>query len=63
MPKTYRIYGRAAGQTTFKAMDLAEGCQVDKLIYATLVKESELPRVLDLLKNNEEWEWKAKEVK
>lgn len=64
MAKTYRIYARAVGQSTFKAMDLAEGCQVDKLIHATLVKENELPRVMSLLEQNEgEWEFQAREVK
>ena len=61
--KTYRIYGRAAGQLTFKARDLADGCQVGKLIYATIVRENELPRVLNLLKQNEGWECQAREVK
>lgn len=63
MTKTYRIYARAAGQSTYKAMDLAEGTQVDKLIYATLIKETELPRVMSLLEQNEEWDFQAREVR
>ena len=59
----YRIYARALGQNKFKPMDLAEGTQVTNLIHATLVSESQLPRVMSLLEDYEgEMQFQARRV-
>lgn len=40
----FRIYGKEKTSKQFKALDLSAGALVDKLIYATLIKENELEK-------------------
>ena len=40
----YRIYGKEKAKKTFQAYDYQSGAFVKNLIYATLIKESELEK-------------------
>lgn len=60
----YIILGRAPGQAKAKAMDLAEGLQVDRLIYATLLTQEEASYALEALQKAEPaWTWTRRACK
>lgn len=44
MNERYFIYGKVNGMKSYKAMDINEGTFVDKLIYATLIEDTERNR-------------------
>ena len=46
----FRLYAKFPGQKTFKPLDLAEGIQTDKLIYATLLTFGEGVRAIQAIK-------------
>ena len=57
--RIYIIQGKAPGQSSYKAMDLGEGLQVSKLLYATLLTEAEADYALSQLRTAEPaWNWK-----
>lgn len=57
--KYFRIYGKEKTEKTFKAYDYSSGAFVKNLIYATLIKESELEKAEKAIKfmndNNPEY--------
>lgn len=56
----YRIYGREKGKGKFKPLDLQEGTFVKNLMYASLIPEKDVKRVLESLnKENSDFEFKA----
>lgn len=60
----YIILGRRPGQAKAKAMDLAEGYQVDRLIYATILTEAEADYALQQLQIAEPaWTWTRRACK
>ena len=56
MNNYYRIYGKSVNDKKYRALDYHAGALVDKLIYATIIKESEKDSALlmidHLIKNN-----------
>ena len=50
MTQFYRIYAKFSGQKSFKPLDLSEGVQVNKLIYASLLDKETSDKVLATLK-------------
>ena len=47
--KYYRIYAKQSNQNRFKAVDWAEGRQVDNLIRATIIDEAHLQKAIDAI--------------
>lgn len=50
----YRVYAKFQGQKQFQALDLSTGCQVNNLIYATLIPVENLERLKLALSENDE---------
>jgi len=46
MDNIYRIYGKKIAESRFKAFDYNGGIFVDKLIYATIINESEKQKAI-----------------
>ena len=61
----YRIYAKAPGERIYKALDLGEGAQVDKLIYASIVSDlAEARRIKqNLTEQNSDWDFQIRDVK
>jgi hypothetical protein len=60
----YRVYAKFDGQKKFKALDLSTGLQVNNLIRATLVHESSMKGVFELIElNKNTCSMKVKKVK
>lgn len=58
---TWILYSKAPDSKQFKPMDLAEGQQVDKLIYATLLSKEEAQNITDKLRQEyPDWQWQAR---
>jgi hypothetical protein len=57
--KYFRIYGKEKAKKTFQAYDYSSGSFVKNLIYATLIKESEIEKAEKAVKfmndNNPEY--------
>lgn len=47
--KYYRIYAKQSNQNRFKAVDWAEGVQVNNLIRATIIEERFLQKAIDTI--------------
>lgn len=48
----YHVYIKTPDMRTFKAMDLGAGCEVDKLIYASVVPNDKADELLARLTAN-----------
>jgi hypothetical protein len=59
----YRIYAKFEGQKKFEALDLSTGGQVKNLIYATLITESEIPKVQRIIEDNPNVEFQIRKIK
>ena len=59
----YRIYAKFQGQKKFEALDLSTGAQVKNLIYASMVTESEIPKVEKIIEDNKEVEFQIRKIK
>ena len=59
----YRIYAKFQGQKKFEALDLSTGAQVKNLIYATMITESEIPKVQKIIEDNKEVEFQIRKIK
>lgn len=59
----YRIYAKFQGQKKFEALDLSTGAQVKNLIYATMITESEIPKVEKIIEDNKEIEFQIRKIK
>ena len=63
----FRIYGKEKTEKTFKAYDYSNGSFVKNLIYATLIKESELEKdqkaIQYMNNNNPQYIFELREVK
>jgi hypothetical protein len=59
----YRIYAKFQGQKKFEALDLSTGAQVKNLIYATMITESEIPKVEKIIEDNKEVEFQIRKIK
>jgi hypothetical protein len=58
----YRIYSKFDGQNSFKAIDVNKGYQVNNLIYASLLTESELKKFIEFAKEHKGYQLQAREV-
>lgn len=59
----YRIYGKTKSQKQFRAMDINKGYQVKKVIFATLLTETEANKAITGLPNlNPDWEFKVEKA-
>ena len=58
----YRIYAKFQGQKKFEALDLSTGAQVKNLIYATMITESEIPKVAKIFEDNKEVEFQIRKI-
>jgi hypothetical protein len=62
----YRIYGKKITDSKYRAVDYHAGALVDKLIYATIIKESEKESALKMIdymiKNNEGYHFELRAV-
>jgi hypothetical protein len=60
----YHIYIKATDMKKFKAMDLSTGCEVDKLIYASMIPDEKAEPLLQKLKTSyPSYEFKLKKLK
>ena len=59
----YRIYAKFQVQKKFEALDLSTGAQVKNLIYATMITESEIPKVEKIIEDNKEVEFQIRKIK
>jgi hypothetical protein len=59
----YRVYAKFQGQKKFEALDLSTGAQVKNLIYATMITESEIPKVEKIIEDNKEVEFQIRKIK
>ena len=59
----YRVYAKFQGQKKFEALDLSTGAQVKNLIYATMITESEIPKVEKIIEDNKEIEFQIRKIK
>jgi hypothetical protein len=59
----YRIYAKFQGQKKFEALDLSTGAQVKNLIYATMITESEIPKVEKIIEDNKEVQFQIRKIK
>ena len=59
----YRIYAKFQGQKKFEALDLSTGAQVKNLIYATMITESEIPKVEKIIEDNKEVKFQIRKIK
>ena len=67
MNKYFRIYGKDSQMQNYKAFDYSTGSFVDKLIYATIIKESEYEKAIKAVEfmnmNNPNYHFELREVK
>ena len=65
--KHFRIYGKDKDMKSYKAFDYSNGSFVDKLIYATIIKENEYDRAIKAIEfmntNNKEYHFELREIK
>jgi hypothetical protein len=59
----YRVYAKFQGQKKFEALDLSTGAQVKNLIYATMITESEIPKLSSIFEQNKEVEFQIRKIK
>jgi hypothetical protein len=59
----YRIYAKFQGQKKFEALDLSTGAQVKNLIYATMITESEIPKLSSIFEQNKNVEFQIRKIK
>ena len=59
----YRIYAKFQDQKKFEALNLSTGTQVKNLIYATMITESEIPKVQKIIEDNKEVEFQIRKIK
>jgi hypothetical protein len=59
----YRIYAKFQGQKKFEALDLSTGAQVKNLIYATMITESEIPKLSSIFEQNKDVEFQIRKIK
>ena len=59
----YRVYAKFQGQKKFEALDLSTGAQVKNLIYATMITESEIPKVEKIIEDNKEVQFQIRKIK
>ena len=59
----YRIYAKFQGQKKFEALDLSTGVQVKNLIYATMITESEIPKLSSIFEQNKDVEFQIRKIK
>jgi hypothetical protein len=59
----YRVYAKFQGQKKFEALDLSTGAQVKNLIYATMISDSEIPKVEKIIEDNKEVEFQIRKIK
>ncbi len=60
----YHIYIKAPDMKKFKAMDLSSGCEVEKLIYASMIPDEKAQPLLQKLTiNYPSYEFKLKKLK
>jgi hypothetical protein len=62
MNNYYRIYAKFENQSQFKAIDVNQGCQVNNLIYASLLTELELQKFIEFAKDHKGYQLQAREV-
>lgn len=59
----YLIKAKAPGQAKAQALDLSEGIQVSRLIYATILTKPEAEAVVaKLAEENPDWTFRVEEV-
>ena len=60
----HHIYIKAPDMKTFKAMDLSKGCEVDKLIYASMIPDEKAQPLLQKLQTEYPiYEFKLKKLR
>jgi hypothetical protein len=59
----YRVYAKFQGQKKFEALDLSTGAQVKNLIYATMITESEIPKLSSIFEQNKDVEFQIRKIK
>jgi hypothetical protein len=59
----YRVYAKFQGQKKFEALDLSTGAQVKNLIYATMITESEIPKLSSIFEQNKKVEFQIRKIK
>jgi hypothetical protein len=59
----YRIYAKFQGQKKFEALDLSTGAQVKNLIYATMITESEIPKLSSIFEQNKDVQFQIRKIK
>ncbi len=62
MQTYYRIYAKFDNQAQFKAIDVNQGYQVNNLIYASLLNETELQKFIEFAKGHKGYQLQAREV-
>ena len=59
----YRVYAKFQGQKKFEALDLSTGAQVKNLIYATMITESEIPKLSSIFEQNKDVQFQIRKIK
>lgn len=63
METYYRLYAKFSFQNKFKALDLANGTQVENLIYATMIPSENLGKIKKIIEDNSEIKFKIVKIK